>query len=227
MSALPVGVWPALRAALITLVLLVSWVDAMPLPELSAADLRYEVAGDELRAWQGALARVGIAVSEDELTRAGLAIGARSTAFRRGILRPFRPFFRLTGVGQAWGLFAYPDPHAGRLVVEGRGGEGKWQPLYIAPGAGEPLEAVLENRRVRGVYDDVGDRPRPGAAWLRFADWIAALAFARHPEIDEVRVRLPFEHIEVPGRPPAAPRSEAPLRHSQVRQRDAVAPRAP
>ena len=219
MAALPAGVWPALRAALIALVLLVSWVDAMPLPELSAADLRYEVAGDELRAWQQTLGRFGIDVSEAELTRAGLAVGARSTAFRRGILRPFRPFFRLTGVGQAWGLFAYPDPHAGRLVVEGRAGAGEWQPLYVAPGSGEPLEAVIENRRVRGVYDDVGDRPRPGAAWLRFVDWIAALGFGRYPEVDQIRVRLPFEHVVVPGRPAGADRPEVPLRHSQVRMR--------
>jgi hypothetical protein len=220
--ALPTGAWPALRAALIALVLVVSWVDAMPLPELSASDLRYEMAGDEIRAWQGVLARVGIVVSEGELAEAGLAIGARSTAFRRGILRPFRPFFRVTGVGQAWGLFAYPDPHAGRLVVEGRAGEEEWQPLYVAPGADEPLEAVLECRRVRGVYDDVGDRPRPGAAWLRFADWIAALAFARYPELDEVRVRLPYKHIVVPGRESDKKRPEVPLRHSQVRKRDAA-----
>ena len=73
----------------------------------------------EVERWSGILGQLGVDIPPDELTVKALEIGAASTRFRRTFLKPSRPFRTLTGTGQAWGLFTYPDPYPGRLVVEG------------------------------------------------------------------------------------------------------------
>ena len=206
--------WPAVRALLIAGVLFVEWIDAMPLPELNEKDLSYEVAQDELEQWRDTLAGLGVELTSDELAQAGLRVGAASTGFRRGILRPFRPVFRVTGIGQAWGLFAYPDPYAGRLTIEGRGVQraGTGRPWYFGRSGGqrgspEP-EDLVEYRRVRGIYDDNGDRPRPGSSCTTGSPtWVAWEIFTARPEIEAGPAsRLPhLMRIVPPGEGEAVP----------------------
>lgn len=216
----PRGAWPRLRALLVTLALLLHASLAAPWPDLDRRDLGYEVAQDELRRWSGRLAGLGLQASPAELQALALRLGRASDAAQDALHGPFRPFLRVTGTGQAWGLFAYPDPYAGRLVVSGRTGAGPWATLYRAPGEGEAwLVALLQNRKVRGVYDDKGDRPKPGAVYERFCTWLAGRVFARHPAVDGVEIRLDLVTIRVPGdpRPPVPDRR----RHVRLRHRGA------
>ena len=114
------GLRDHLRAAAIGLVLLAQALDATPLPELRESHLRNPVAWDEIERWSGLLTDAGLPTSPEELLQFGLGLGEGSRAFRKHLLRPWWPFRRLTGTGQSWGLFAYPDPYAGRLTVNGR-----------------------------------------------------------------------------------------------------------
>jgi hypothetical protein len=215
--------WPAIRALLISVVLLGQWIDALPLPELRENDLKHPLARDEVTRWTGVLNSLGLSLTEDEAIDGALAVGAAATRFRTIAMAPLRPIKRLTGTGQSWGLFAYPDPYAGRLVIEAREKGGEWRTLFSAPGAStDALSRKLRYRRVRGIYDDNGDRPTPGTLYNRFADWVAWEIFQADPAIDAVQVRLDLMRIIPPGEGEPVPDKR---RHARMRVRDLLTER--
>ena len=218
--------WPAVRAALISGLILVECADAMPLPELRPGHLKNPIAQDEIRRWTQVLQALGVETDEAAVTAQGLAVGERAQAFRLWFVAPFKPLRELTGTGQSWGLFAYPDPHAGRLVVEYRtaagveAGEAGWQLRFRAPaGAGrwDRLSQKLRYRRVRGVYDDAGDLPRPRPLYERFVDWTAREVFLVEPDAVEVRVRIDLVEVRLPGEGEEPPEEK---RHARIRRRE-------
>ena len=216
--------WPAVRSVLIGIVLLSQWIDALPLPELRKKDLQYPVAQDEIQRWTGVLNSLGVALTEEEVVELALEMGQIAISFRKLTMAPLRPLKRVTGTGQSWGLFAYPDPYAGRLVVDVREGRGEWVTRFSAPGAigADRLSQRLRYRRVRGIYDDIGDRPKPGATYSRFADWVAWEIFNEHPEITAVQIRLDLVHVILPDEGEAPPEKR---RHARLRLRDALTER--
>ncbi len=216
----PARAWPAIRAGLITVVLAAQVLDAVPLPELRPRHLQEPVARAEIARWTKLFNELGASVTEEEVTAHALAVGGVAGRFRAAFLKPWAPLRRWTGTGQSWGLFAYPYPDAGRLVVEGLSAERERVVLYQAPGEGEPwLVRRLEYRRVRGVYDDAGDRARPRAVYRSLARWVAREVFARHPELDTVEVRLDLVWATLPGageEPPQKRRHVRSFRRSEV-----------
>lgn len=198
-----------LRGVLIGVVLLLQLLDATPLPELRESHLRNPMAYDELERWSGMVSSLGRPTDPEELLQAGLALGNASREFRKRVLRPWWPFRKLTGTGQSWGLFAYPDPYAGRLNVDGTDASGETWELYRAPfGHGDHLERQLEYRRVRGVYDDAGDRPKPRKTYERFARWVARETLSQRPDLVEVAVYFERAHLVRPDRRKAEPEVE-------------------
>ena len=86
------------------------------------------------------------------------------------------------------------------MVIEATRGGNAWFPLYRDPHSdGSRLARTVRYRRVRGVWDDSGDRPKPGKIYSRFVTWLAARVFADHPDIQAVRVRLDQVTVRVPG----------------------------
>jgi hypothetical protein len=200
------------RAFAITLVLVLQLLDAVPLPELREHHLANPVAQQELRRWSAVLTDAGVAVTPKELAEVGLQLGSVATTFREAVLKPWYPFRRLTGTGQSWGLFAYPEPATGRLVVEGTGPSGTTE-FYRAPGGNnDSLEHILEYRRVRGVYDDASDRPKPRKVYRRFGEWMAVRLMTENPELTVVQTRLDRHLIRTPDDGPPLPDTR---RHAQ------------
>ena len=149
------------------------------------------------------------------------SLGSLAGTFRKKVLKPWYPLRRLTGTGQSWGLFAYPEPASGRLVVDGIGPEGT-RTLYRAPGGeGDSLEALLEYRRIRGIYDDGGDRPRPRPIYRRFTEFVAGRVFAMHPELTAVEIRLDLHPLIPPGEGEPVPDTP---RHARQLQRADLEP---
>ena len=214
--------WAGVRAALIGVVLIVQLLDAIPLPEISRRDLRWPIAQAEVTRWTRLAQDLGMDIEESDTEDLALALGGGAGRFRKAVLGPTRPFRRVTGTGQAWGLFAYPDPFAGRLVISGRTDDAAPIELYRAPGQGEAwLVDLVEYRRIRGIYDDNGDRPRPGGMHRALTRWIARRVLARHPEFDEVEIRLDLVEVHLPGGEPEPPEQR---RHVRVERREELAP---
>ena len=199
------------------------WVDALPLPTLREGHLKHPIAQAEVARWTTLLQSIGVSMTEAELMEKGLAVGAMSITLQNALMRPLKPIQSVTKTGQSWGLFAYPDPFAGRLVVMGRR-EGDWQPVWAAPQRdGTPLSRVLRYRRIRGIYDDFGDRPQPRAIYGRFSDWVAQLVLDEHPDWQQVQIRLDLVTVHLPHEGAEPPEQR---RHVRLRSRSQLAQKA-
>ena len=210
--------WPAVRAVLISVVLAVQIFDTVPLPRVTRSDLRWPVARAEVDRWTGIGQSLGLDITREDTEALALGVGDGAARLRKAVLGPTWPFRRITGTGQAWGLFSYPDPFAGRLIISGRADDGEFVELYRAPSRGERwLVDVVEYRRIRGIYDDNGDRPRPGRTHRALTRWLGRRVLERHPEFDEVEFRLDLVEVHLPGGEPEPPEER---RHVRVERRD-------
>jgi hypothetical protein len=213
--------WPRLRALLITVVMVFAGLEALPLPALKKRHLNHRVAREEVLRWQDMLAAVGVEMSRAELVSTAIKWSRRTNKHRRALIKPFRIIERKLGMGQRWGLFTYTDPYAGRLVVEGTRGGNAWETLYRAPNEGDPrLVSTLRYRRMRGIWDDAGDRPHPGTFYNRWVTWLARRLFTEDPTLQQVRVRFDRLTIQPPGQGGKRP-TPKPV-HVRTRKREDV-----
>jgi hypothetical protein len=205
------------RGALIALALLVYGALALPIQRsVRRSSFDTPVAREELARWTDLLARVGVHRSVGELADDLVDVGNAVGGVKATLTAPLKPWTRLTGTGQAWGLFTYPDTFPHRLVIEGRTGD-TWRTLYagLDPDA-TFLRDILTYRRVRGVYD--GNTVKPGDSWNNFAAWAAKRVFESHPDVVEVHVLFHRFHTTPPDGP-ADPKVVP--RHLRTFQRDA------
>jgi hypothetical protein len=177
-----------LRAALLLVVLVPHGIAALPLAHsASRKNFQSPLARDEFARLADMTAAVGWHASAEELAELTLSVAGAQVAVRNGLLAPFRPLFRITGTGQAWGLFTYPDRFPAQLVVESRTTTGEYRVRYAALDPEFTLAAEkFAYRRVRGVYD--GNSDRAGETWDPFVSWAAGEVFAADPTAYEVRV---------------------------------------
>lgn len=205
-----------LRAAVLALTVLVYGIAASPLPKsVKRSQFDTPIAIEEVDRWVGILGGVGITVTRKELADGSYASGKFFADLRRTLLGPFKGWFRVSGTGQGWGLFTYPDSYPHQLVIEVREKPGPWRPVYAAldPDA-DWRRDQLAYRRVRGVYD--GNTRKPGVSYDNFVAWVARLALADHPDADEVRVGFIRTHSTMPN---VTPDPERLAKHQRVVKR--------
>lgn len=192
--------WDHARAALILVALVVNGVAASPLPKsVKRSQFDTPIAKEELARWVGILGTVGIDITHAELADRSYAIGKGFADVRKVLMGPFGGWFRVTGTGQGWGLFTYPDSYPHQLVIEVKE-RGKWRTVYAGLDDDAAWRrATLAYRRVRGVYD--GNTRKPGASYDNFVKWIGAEALADFPAASEVRVGFVRLHSTAPGEP--------------------------
>lgn len=190
------------RAVVIALVLVVNGVAASPLPKsVKRSQFDTPIAIEELDRWVGISQTVGVPLTRAELTEHAYTIGKFFADLRGSLLGPFKGWFRVTGTGQGWGLFTYPDSYPHQLVVEVRPADGEWRPVYTAldPDAAWRRSSLVY-RRVRGVYD--GNTRKPGASYDNFAAWLGKHALADFPDAAEARVGFVRTHSTMPDKEP-------------------------
>lgn len=201
---------PALRAALLAVVVFVHGVAASPLPPspTTAKALSNPIAVEELDGWVKVLGGLGIQTTRPRLTELAIRSSEVTSELRDAVVKPFRPLLRITGTGQGWGLFTYPNTHPHRLVIEVER-DGEFQVVYRAlDPEHDYLEPQLTFRRVRGVYDDNASKVRP--SYESFARWVARQAFEDWPDATRVRVKMIRTHVVTPGQA-ADPKAETRL----------------
>jgi len=211
--------WPSIRAGLITLVLFFCLVEAAPLPMLKKHHLNRQVAQDETDRWVGILGEVGIDVDRETLIRQVMRVGRKSKKLQKKVTRPWRKLSLQLGLGQNWGLFTFTDPYPGRMVIEVRRADADWSELYKAPhDDGSQLVDLLHYRRMRGLWDDAGDRPYPGKLYKQWVTWLGGRVFEMYPDVDVMRLR--FDRVNV--QPPTQRRRRGPEKslHQWTRYRE-------
>jgi len=206
-----------IRAGLITVVVMIHGFVAAPLPRsISAHDMRGDVAAEELDRWSEILGSVGIEATPDEVADLALKTGRVIVKWRNAIVTPIRPALRLTGTGQGWGLFTYPDTRPRRLIMRGRTANGDWQLLYRTLDTEHDWNAELwRHRRLRAPTDTLSRKTRPGGVYKNFVDYAAARAFEDFPELQAFQVSFERSHSTRPGRK-SAPTTTV---HVEVRKR--------
>ncbi len=191
---------------IIALVLGVSAVAASPMPKsVKKSHFDTPIAIEELDRWVGILGGVGLTLTRAELTEGAYGVGKFFADLRGTLLGPFKEWFRVTGTGQGWGLFTYPDSYPHQLVIEVRpgpsaaGAEAEWQPVFAAldPDAAW-RSSQFTYRRVRGVYD--GNTRKPGASYDNFVAWAGKQALAEFPDAAEARIGFIRTHSTMPGK---------------------------
>lgn len=197
------GSWPKIRAALLGLVLLWHGLMASPIPSrVDESSFKNPIARAELKRWTEILGRVGVETSPTELKVAVIEAGGGIAAAKKEALQPLRPAQRVLGIGQAWGLFTYPNTWPHTLTISIRSSERRpWETIYAALDPEHDWrKSTLVYRRIRGVYDDNASRTR--ASYDNFVEWIAGEAFEDFPEAEQVRVHMLRRHVKPPGEEP-------------------------
>ncbi len=219
--------WPRWRAGLITLVLFVHACAAMPIPRpVRPEDVRTPTAQDELALWVDIFASLGVQTDADELVGLVNSVGQVCVDVKAAIMGPFRPLLRVTGTGQAWALFAYPDRYPNLLQVEVRRGGADWETVYAAADPDHTfLAEQFSFRRVRGVYDTAAAKGSPGKVYDRFVDWVAREVFERWPDATDVRVKMLQKRVTLPTEMPDEEEPKARL--VRLRTREQVQGSAP
>lgn len=186
------------RAALLLVIITINGISAAPLArKADRKALERPLAQDEIKRWQGIASSVGIELSTADLGEFSYQWAKFGLEIRKFFLDPLKPAFRITGTGQAWALFTYPDRFPSRLVVEARRTGGKWVRLYAALDDDAAfLREKLVFRRMRGVYDSSSEKV--ANSYDPFCSWMAAEVFAAYPDYDEVRVLFQRIHTREP-----------------------------
>jgi hypothetical protein len=189
------------RAALIAFALLVHGIAASPLPKsVRRAQFDTPIAQEEIGRWVHLLTSVGIVTTHAEIAEASITYGTALADLRTTLLGPFRPWFRISGTGQAWGLFTFPDTFPHQLTVEIERG-GTWERIFAGLDDDATwMRTTLAYRRVRGVYD--GNTRKPAKSYDNLANWLAARALADFPDATAARIGFVRFHTKAPGEPP-------------------------
>lgn len=191
--------WADARAAILLVIIGVNAISAAPLArKADRKALDRPLAQDEIARWKGILGAVGLDFTTAELGEFSYQWARLGLDIRKFFLDPFKPVFRITGTGQAWALFTYPDRYPSRLVIDARKKGGEWETLYAALDDEHAFSREkLVYRRMRGVYDSSSEKV--ANSYDPFCSWIAAEVFAAYPEYDEVKVRFQRIHTREPG----------------------------
>lgn len=188
-----------LRALAITVLLVISGVQNIPNTAVAEGDLNNPVAKTELKRWQELLASVGVERTVPQLKEDALGWGNGINEAKKSFMKPFRPVYRVTGTGQAWGLFTYPNTHPHQLIIEVREG-GEWRPVFRAMESEYAWkDETFRFRRVRGVYDDNAWKQRQ--SYKNFVNWAARMAWEDFPDADAIKVYMIRRNAREPGRP--------------------------
>ena len=155
------ALWPSVRAALITLSMLIGLVAGLPLPPAN----QRERLPPSLATLLGGLERA------------------------QGVfLKPFGFIGDEFSLIQRWKLFAGAGRERYRISIEARARGKAFRVLYRPHDPAHAFEASrFEYRRMRGAWNPRRADPQPG--YGPFVTWAARRVFRAHPELDEVRVR--------------------------------------
>lgn len=187
--------WPAIRATLIAVAIVVGLIDGAPIATPRAME--------RLPPW---LREVSVVLRRCQET----------------LLVPWQPIKQLFALSQRWDMFATTSGTRFRMWVETRRAEGEpWTVLFRAHDEEHAFFSdVFAYRRIRNVYSPsrvYGAK----AAYPAFASWLAREIFTRQPDAIEMRVSIE----RVPIRPHGGgfePSGE--FDYVLVRRRDEVLP---
>lgn len=213
-------VWPVLRATLVTALIALWVLSALPSRPYDAAMLERPSHARTVRGIQEALRAFGIDVRRADVAATLIAITTPLVRVRNALVDPVAPALDFAQMGQRWGLFLQSGHTGYRLEVAARTEHGAFEVLYRPHEVdARGLGSTLAFRRLRGLYNP-GAKGHPRAQFEGFVSWLAETLFRDHPELVAVRVRM--ERLQLGSR--TAPPAVLDVAHESLRLRQGRAP---
>lgn len=177
--------WPAVRAALLTLVILHAIIYGIQIPVVDQERLEREY-------WQPLVQRVQ-QVTDDTDVEARTRIARHSVqlaTLQAKVTWPLAWVYHWLDAGQTWNMFAGAEPRNFALYVDMRRvGSEEFETLYTVHDPAAQFERErIEYRRIHGAYIAF-DNGVPGP-YFPFCRWVAKRVFYTYPDAAEVRVRM-------------------------------------
>lgn len=177
--------WPAVRAALLTLVVLHAVIYGLQIPVLDEERLERDF-------WQPLVQRVQSLTDDTEAeSRARIArSSAQLKSLQAQVTWPLAWVYHGLRAGQTWNMFEGAEKQNFALHVEmRREGSDEFEVLYTVHDPNARFEAErIEYRRVHGAYIAF-NHGTPGP-YYPFCRWVAKRVFYTYPDAVEVRVRM-------------------------------------
>lgn len=143
----------------------------------------------ELDAWGDRLRALGVDATDEELEARLFDLATTWTAARDGALKPFKPYARYLGAGQAWQLFVAPQVFTSTVTLDVEV-DGAWRTVFADNDPAHRWNAAkLEHDRVQSMFFWFGfqERRKDRAS---FAAWAAREAARDFPGATRVRMRV-------------------------------------
>ncbi|MBA2321418.1 MAG: hypothetical protein H0V89_09705 [Deltaproteobacteria bacterium] len=192
--------WPHLRAALITIALLVHGIYALPLPrEMKLEKIREEAGTENVDRWLGWFGSVGLHPDRVWFEETVCGVTRVTDRVHKAMKAPAKPWMTFAGNSQSWALFAILERWPIRLEIRiMREGSAEWETLYrrLDP-VHDSWDDVLSYRRMRGIWD--GQLTKPKSGYKNMTKWLARQIFAADPTISRLEVRGIRTHTTLPG----------------------------
>jgi hypothetical protein len=187
----PLGSVAIVRSVLISVVLAISLLSALPTrPLLRARELAQPANVHMLALVEGGLGALGIAVSAAAIAESLLASSKRIQRTRRGVVHAVAPLLSELGMRQRWALFTIRSRRAFRLQIEAMHKDQRWQLVYRAHELDRlGLLPKLSFRRLRGIYDPRSEN-EPRAQYEALVNWLAKDLLVTHPAFIGVRISV-------------------------------------
>lgn len=182
--------WPQIRAILITFHLVAVILKAIPAPEgaMNRADWKNATVQAEFKDFTQKLNAVGIDITQKELETELWGISKKYMSARKGVLKPFKKYYRFAGADQNWRLFVAPHMYPSKLNIEILVDE-EWQTVYQPFNSEMRWQAhLIENSRFRPSIFRYS-WPRYKRHYHAFGEYLGKQAADDFPEAIRLRTR--------------------------------------
>ncbi len=194
--------WCNVRAALLTLALVVHGIYALPLPrEITLERIREDAGKENVDRWLGWFASAGFRPEREwfEVTVCRVSRGFEQA--HKAMKWPAKPWMEFVGNSQSWALFAIPERWPIRLEIRVmHEGMNDWEVIYRRL---DPVltswDDILSYRRMRGIWD--GQVTKPKSGYKNLTKWVAKRIFEQDGSIARVEVRGIRTHTTLPDEP--------------------------
>ena len=181
--------WPHLRTLLISIHLLAVCLKAIPAPEgaMNKGDWKNPTVQAEFKSWAGNFNAMGIQVTQTELENHLWILAKGYMKVRRGVLKPFQPYYKYAGADQNWRLFVAPHMYPSKLHIDMYIDE-KWIPVYQPFSEYRWNERLIETSRFRpAIFRYSWKRYRKH--YRKMGEFMAKKAAVDFPQATNMRTR--------------------------------------
>jgi len=195
---------PHLRAAFVLFHLLAVVLMAIPAPAggMKKSAWKDPTVQSEFAAWTDRFNALGAGITQEEFEAELWDFASGFMKVRKGVLKPFQPYYHYAGTWQTWRMFIAPHRYPARLHIDvmehPKGGERAWRTVYVARSTEHDwLKTELDQERMRSAMFRYGWASYKGT-WTQFADWAADRAREDFPDGKTIRLRMWKQRTRTP-----------------------------